>query len=317
VIEVPDLPWFQHASRRRRWLAGVSGGADSVALLHLLVEHGFRNVVVCHLDHGLRGAAGAADARFVRKLAESLGLPVVCGRVDVRARMRGTGESMETAARQARHGFFAESAEKHRCTRLLLAHHADDQAETVLWNLLRGSHGAKGMRDMQRMTVGGKMVLEIHRPLLGIRREALANWLKSRGIRWREDLSNAMPVAVRNRLRNEAFPLLDEITGRDARAALVRLLEQWRDQEEITRWALDKAAVTDPQGRIHLKALSVLPPALQTAALADYLARHGVPLDGGLLASARAMLRPEAAASLNLPGGARLRRTAGRLWIDA
>ena len=127
-------------------MVGVSGGADSVALLHLLVAGGFRNLVVCHLDHCLRGRASTGDARFVRRLAEKLGLECEIGRIDVAERMAASRDSMETAARNARHGFFAECAVKHRCRRILLGHHADDQAETVLWNLLRGSHGLKGMR---------------------------------------------------------------------------------------------------------------------------------------------------------------------------
>jgi len=119
-MELPaEIPWLAKASRRARWLVGVSGGADSVALLHLLVEAGFRKLVVCHLDHRLRGRASTEDARFVRRLAEKLGLPHEIGRSDVRARMERCSESMETAARNARHDFLAECAVKHRCRRPL------------------------------------------------------------------------------------------------------------------------------------------------------------------------------------------------------
>ena len=97
-----DSEWFAHQSRRRRYLVGVSGGADSMALLHLLLEHGFRNLVVCHLDHRLRGRASTADARFVARAAGSLGLPAELGRIDLRQSAEDSGESVETAARRAR-----------------------------------------------------------------------------------------------------------------------------------------------------------------------------------------------------------------------
>src|SRR5690606_25021228 len=115
------------------------------ALLHLLHRAGFSKVIVCHLDHRLRGRASTADARFVADLAAKLGMESEMGVAGVGKLARQTGESLETAGRRARHAFFAACARKWRCPRLLLAHHADDQAETVLWNLLRGSRGATGM----------------------------------------------------------------------------------------------------------------------------------------------------------------------------
>ena len=92
-----------------------------MALLHLLVAAGFRKLVVCHLDHGLRGRAAAEDSKFVRRVAGKLGLECEVGRAEVRARMAACGESLETAARNARHGFFGECARKYRCRRILLA----------------------------------------------------------------------------------------------------------------------------------------------------------------------------------------------------
>jgi tRNA(Ile)-lysidine synthase TilS/MesJ len=102
VTLADKTPWFADASKKKRWLVGVSGGADSVALLHLLVAGGFRNLIVCHLDHGLRGRASTADAIFVQRLAGKLELSLESGRIDVAARMKSTGESMETAARTIR-----------------------------------------------------------------------------------------------------------------------------------------------------------------------------------------------------------------------
>jgi len=310
------IPWIEGESRAKRWLVGVSGGADSVALLHLLAESGFRNLVVCHLDHRLRGGASTGDARFVQRLADQLGLKCEIGRVDMRVRMMQSGESMETAARKARHEFFVECARKHRCRRVLLAHHADDQAETVLWNLLRGSRGLKGMREEQMMRVN-RMELSLVRPLLGLRHAGLVAWLESRGHRWREDASNHEPVAVRNRLRGEVFPLLDAIAQRDSVAAFVRGAADEALREDAENTVVESADVIDPQGRIHLPALRKLPPAMQNIALRNYLVDQQVPsIDRALIERAIGLLDPTAAASVNLPGGGRLRRRAGRLWVE-
>ena len=311
-----EIPWLAGASRTVRHLVGVSGGADSVALLHLLVEAGFRKLVVCHLDHRLRGRESTEDARFVRRLAEKLGLECEIGRIDVRQRMKEHSESLETAARNARHGFFAQCAVKFRCRRVLLAHHADDQAETVLWNLLRGSHGLKGMREEQSITVG-TVKLRIFRPLLGCRHAELVGWLEARGFSWREDASNGEPVAVRNRLRNEVIPLLTEISGRDAVAAFARGAADSVAREDFENEALEQANLLDPQGRLHLPALRRLAPDLQRAGLRKFLIDHAVPsIDRALIDRAASLLDTSQAAVVNLPGGRKLRRREGRLWIE-
>ena len=318
MVKLQDqIPWLARAPRAERYLIGVSGGADSVALLHLLVGAGFAKLVVCHLDHRLRGRASTEDARFVQRLAGKLGLDFEVGRTEVRQRMAERAESMETAARNARHDFFAECARKHRCHRILLAHHADDQAETVLWNLLRGSHGLKGMREEQQLCVDGIRLCLI-RPLLGVRHAALIEWLTSHRHRWREDSSNFQPVAVRNRLRNEVFPLLAEISGRDAVPAFVRGAVDAAEQNDLQELALQRANVMDPQQRIHLPALRKLPLDLQRAALRDYLVGAGIPsIDRALLERALSLVDAANPPSINLPGGGRLRRSAGRIRIEA
>jgi tRNA(Ile)-lysidine synthase len=312
-----DIPWLAGKPRGKRWLIGVSGGADSVALLHLLLEAGFDDLVVCHLDHRLRGKASTADSSFVRRLCGKLCVPCELGRTDVRQRMAESGESLETAARNARHAFFAECARRHRCRRILLAHHADDQAETVLWNLLRGSHGLKGMREEQQIAVTG-LRLRIVRPLLGVRHAELVGHLKAHGHRWREDASNFESVAIRNRLRNEVFPLLAEICGRDPVAAFARGADDTAAREDLENDLLEKAELIDPQGRLHLPALRKLSPALQRAALCKFMKYHKIPEIGrSLLDRAVALTDTASPAALNLPGGRRLRRREARIWIDA
>lgn len=317
MILKPDLPWLEEASRKKRWLVGVSGGADSVALLHLLVESGFRNLIVCHLDHRLRGRASTEDAKFVQRLATRLGLPVEIGRDEVSERMKQTGDSLETAARKARHDFFVQCAQKHRCSRVVLAHHADDQAETALWNLLRGSRGIKGMSAKQEIVLENEASLEIHRPLLTIRHSELVAWLISKKLVWREDASNQEAIGVRNRLRNEALPLLAKISGRDVVAALNRGIEDSEEFSIVENWALDQAEVIDPQGRIHVAALKSLPLPLQRTAILRYLQKAGIGnLDRDLLKRCLELLQQDHPSVVNLPGARYFKRRSGRLFVD-
>lgn len=294
----------------------MSGGADSVALLHKLHERGFRRVVVCHVNHGLRGAESDGDESFVKSLAKRMGYRCEVLRADVLGRMAEERESMETAARSLRWEFFAKMARKHRCRAVLLGHHADDQAETVLWNLMRGSHRLRGMEMEKEVEVAGVRMTFV-RPMLEERHADLVAWLKGRRWKWREDSSNREPVAVRNRLRHEVFPLLREITGRDPVAALNRAAA---DTAEVDAWSAEFLAthrVEDPQGRLHVGALRKLPVFLQRRAVSDYLKARGVPaISRALLDAAVELMDTSKPAVVNLPGNRRLRRSGGRMWID-
>ncbi len=186
-------------------VVAVSGGADSVALLDFLatrVELGLR-LVVAHLNHGLRGADADADERFVSGLAAGYGLPMEAARVDVRALSRERRLSLEEAGREARHLFLAAVAERHGAARIALAHHRDDQAETVLMRLIRGA-GADGLAGMRPASGDSRYV----RPLLAVSREHIVAYLRARGLQWREDASNQDQAFLRNRIRHELLPLL-------------------------------------------------------------------------------------------------------------
>lgn len=311
-----ELPWLDGASRRRRWLLGVSGGLDSMALLHLLVEAGFSDLIVCHLNHGLRGRESDGDARFVKRVGKKIGCQVEVGRVDLNALTEKSGKSLETAGRAARHSFFEECSRKHRCKRLLLAHHVDDQAETVLWNLIRGSATCRGMRESVELKMGRRMI-RVERPLLSVRKRELADWMLVRRHSWREDKSNAVNDVVRNRIRNEAIPLLSVISKRDVSPLFARTAAAGEDWSEVLEWALDKANVLDPQGRLHVKVFKDLPNAMKTYAIADYLKATGVGgISAALLEKCAGLCDVSAPPSVNLPGGGRLRRRAGRIFIE-
>ncbi len=284
-----------------------------MALLHVLKEEGFRDVVVCHLDHGLRGEESAGDAEFVNRVGEEMDFVVELGRVELREIMAASGASLETAGRKARHEFFGACARKYRCGRLLLGHHADDQAETVLWNLMRGSLGCRGMEALVEITMGGRK-MEVLRPLLEVRKVDLERWMRESGFGWREDVSNAENDVVRNRLRNEALPLLEQIANRDVRPMLVKAAEVDAGWRELLEWAVEKVGVVDPQGRLHVKALRELPEILQRGAISDFLRSNGLEgLNSELLNRCVGLLSVDAGPAVNLPGGGYLRRRAGRL----
>lgn len=208
--------------RGSRVLVGVSGGADSTALLHLLCCLAPRlklTLAIAHLHHGIRGRAADEDARWVRKLGRQLGLRTIVGRADVPGLARRAGISIEMAARQARNTFFLSAARRARCDTLALAHTADDQAETVLMRLARGA-GSEGLRGIARSRVveGLRRV----RPLRDVRRAELEAWLCRRGIGWREDETNRDISILRNRVRHRILPLLEAELNPRAREALCR-----------------------------------------------------------------------------------------------
>jgi tRNA(Ile)-lysidine synthase len=184
----------------------VSGGADSVALLRLLLElRDQLGIVVCvvHLNHQLRGRAADGDEKFVAKLAKSHELEYFVERADVAARAKREKLNVEDAARRARYEFFASLVKHGKIARVATAHTADDQAETVLAHVLRGA-GLAGISGIH--PVSGDVV----RPLLGIRRAALRVYLREKKQTWREDTTNRDTTKMRARIRKTLIPLLEK-----------------------------------------------------------------------------------------------------------
>ena len=301
-----------------RYLIGVSGGRDSVALLHGLLAAGYGRLVVCHLDHGLRGRAARADARFVERMAAKLGLPTETGRVDVPALAASAKLSLETAAREARYHFFSEAARRHRCRTLFLAHHADDQVETFLFNLLRGAGpaGLAAMAAESEWTVG-RRTLRIVRPMLSIWRTEIDESLQAHSLKWREDATNADPAhATRNRLRAEVLPLLEKTMGREVRQALWRTADILGAEET---WIAGLLAAEGPVPTpLPLAALADQPVAKQRRIIRAWLTTSGV-LGIGYreVEEARALLdKNNGPAKINLPGHWHARRRQGTLFLE-
>jgi len=214
-----------------RFLIGVSGGPDSVALLDGLVRLGYRPHI-CHLNHKLRGAASDGDAKFVRQLAGKYGLPVTIKAQRVAAD--------EDACRRSRLAFFERVAVKTGTTTLALAHTADDQVETFLLRLFRGA-GKDGLAGIWPERQLGK--LRVIRPLLEVTREEVLKYLNAQGLHWREDASNADRRFLRNRVRHELLPLLERDYNPGIRAALRRTAEILRAEAEADPAAAERRAV--------------------------------------------------------------------------
>jgi tRNA(Ile)-lysidine synthase len=312
----PDLPWLTAASKNQRYLVAVSGGADSVALLHLLVVHGFKRLVVCHLDHGLRGRASTGDAAFVARLAKSLGLACALGRVKVKGLAKERGSSLEVTAREERQRWFAQAAALHRAPRVILGHHADDQCETILFNLCRGSAGLKGMSVESRHRVEGRELTFI-RPLLHLRHAELLDFLAQRSLPHREDASNSDPFTPRNRLRHQAIPLLAEICGRDVTPQILRAAALQDEQAQAIAQLAASARALDPQGRLHLPSVAKHPRAVQRQVLHQFLTSQGVGgVDHALLDRGLELLGGRGPAKVNLIGGRFLRRRQRRAFVE-
>jgi tRNA(Ile)-lysidine synthase len=292
-------------------LIGVSGGRDSVALLHALVEQGHRELIVCHLDHGLR-AESVVEAKFVRALAKRWKLRAIVTRENVAARAKRRKQSIETAAREARYEFFARTAAEHHCPRLLLAHHADDQVETFLFNLFRGSGsaGLGGMSAHSTRQIEG-VDLEIFRPLLGVWRSEIDAYIAAHRLEYHEDLSNTDPRHTRNRIRHELLPELERAFGREVRGAVWRAAEILRAESD----ALD-ALLPPPDVELAVPVLRALPLALQRRTLHAWLRSRAVPNVGFEEVERVRALLGGGRAKVNLPGGAHARRRAGKLFVE-
>ncbi len=244
-----------------RLLVGVSGGADSVALLDVLVAGSWRPHV-CHLNHQLRGADSDADAEFVRQLAARYELPSTIESRKIAAE--------EDAARRARHEFFGSVAARTGINKLALAHTADDQVETFLLRLLRGA-GVPGLVGIWPERRIGE--LRVIRPLLKVTRAEVLEYLRERKLTWREDASNADTRFTRNRVRHELLPLLEREFNPGIRDVLSRTAEILRDEDfYLLHHVARTFFMASCQGdAVNLKALASYPVAIQRRVLRLWL----------------------------------------------
>ena len=309
-----------------RYLIAISGGRDSVALLHWLHQRGYRKLVVCHLNHQLRGRSSDADARFVEKLAAQCDVDLEMGSANVRALAAKQKISIETAAREARYQFFAQVAKRGRCRTIFLGHHADDLVETFLINLFRGSGttGLGAIREVSKRRVEGDD-LTIVRPFLGVWRREIDRYVGKHRLKFREDASNKNLAPLRNQIRGRIIPYLEKALGRNIRHSIWRAAmiaaeeERWIEDQLLDATDVDlRPGASSAEGALSVAELRDLPIALQRREILKWLRTRKITNVGfDVVENVRSLLDHDSrVAKVNLPQDRHVRRRAGKIFIE-
>ena len=282
-------------------LVAVSGGLDSMTLLHALKKHSDRHrwqLVVAHFNHRLRGRASDADERLVRKTAAAMELRVIVESADVKAFASKSKLSLEMAARKLRHEFLARAARKHKIKIIALAHHADDQVELFFLRLLRGA-GGEGLAGMKwRSPSPAERKISLVRPLLDFSKAELLGFARENKIHFRNDATNFSMDFLRNRIRNELLLLLRKNYQPGLDKAVLRLMEIVGAEAEFAgeaaqQWLgrlgrADLLVSRDARQRVPTKMnFDKLPLAIQRRVLQSRLSEAGCVPDFDLIESLR------------------------------
>jgi tRNA(Ile)-lysidine synthase len=313
-------------------VVGVSGGADSVALLLALAELKSAGklsvtIVVAHLDHKLRPTS-ARDARWVAELAAKLGFDSVTGRSKVAEIARANNDNLEQAAREARYAFLERTAKRKSARHVLTAHTMDDQAETVLLRLMRGSAGA-GLGGMEATRSLGNSV-QLVRPLLWARRTDTENYCRLRKTEFLVDEMNNDPGFARVRVRQQLLPLMQSFNNRIVEA-ISRTATQLREDRAVLGSGSDdllgRASLSgEDEGEtktpaLDVKVLAAEPPALRRRALRQWISQargSARRLEMVHLLAVEKLLEGTAGGkTVELPGGGRVRRSKNRLQFES
>jgi tRNA(Ile)-lysidine synthase len=298
-------------------VVGISGGVDSIVLTHVLHRLGY-DVVGAHVNYALRGEASDADEAFVRQWMDhaSPPLPLEVARCDPKARAEATGESLQEAARHQRYAFFAECAAAYDTGRLAVAHHRDDQAETLLLNLFRGS-ALEGLGAMApRRPIEPGRPIQVVRPLLGESRAAITTYAETNHLAWRTDASNAGLQYDRNMLRHRILPIIEEHFegATDRMAAAADHVRKYLDEtfDPALRARFDRCTTEEGRrgGALGVEALQDEPSAWRRRILLQAL-RQWLPGAPHTAAFAR-----EIEALLDAQVGRRVDSGAGRVWRE-
>jgi tRNA(Ile)-lysidine synthase len=298
----------------QKLVVAVSGGPDSVCLLHILSALRRELEIelhAAHLDHRLRGKDSAADAAYVAGLVRRLGVPATIEARDVKAYRKERRLSLEEAAREVRYTFLAEVTAKEGAALVAVGHTAADHVETILMHLIRGSgtRGLRGLLPSSTLPAGGQR-LNVIRPLLELTREETATYCRRHHLRPRHDASNESPEPLRNRIRRELLPLLrdynpkvDEALQRTARIAAEDL--SFIDIEAALRF--DRLARREKEAIIlDKKYFAALPPALQRCILRgalESLLGDLKDIEAGHIEEMLAALAKPSGKAIGLPGG--------------
>src|SRR5438445_8447646 len=326
-----------------RYLIGVSGGRDSVALLHWLISLRYERLIVCHLNHRLRGRSSDADARFVQRLVERYNQEFVgqaprlprsrigkrsarpttprsdlhfeLGAANVRALAQKRKMSIETAARDARYAFFAETARRRNCRTIFVAHHADDLVETFLINLFRGAGnaGLSAMREISTRRIDD-IDLTIALPFLCVWRKEIDDYVGEHRLTFREDATNKNLTPLRNRIRHRIVPYLEKTLGRNIRQNIWRTAIIAAEEEN---W-IDNEVPDSANAQLSVHKLRALPVALQRRAILKWLRAQNISEIGfDVVERVRLLADREAPfAKVNLPKDRHVRRRSGKIFVE-
>jgi tRNA(Ile)-lysidine synthase len=299
----------------QRYLVGLSGGRDSVTLVHWLTNIGYKKLICCHLNHQLRGRASEVDVKFVEKLAAKYDVDFVAGSANVRGLASKQKLSVEAAAREARYNFFAQVAKRTRIRTIFLGHHADDVVETFLINLFRGSGttGLAAMRQVSKRRIG-KVGLTIVRPFLGIWRSQIDDYIRKHRLKFREDASNRNLAPLRNRIRRQIVPYLEKTLARNIRQSIWRAATIAAEEENWIETQLPNARGPE----LAVAKLRELPAALQRREILKWLRLRKIANVGfDLVEDVRSLLdRDSRVAKVNLPKDRHVRRRAGKIFVE-
>lgn len=277
-------------SRGQKILVAVSGGADSMVLLHILNTLAPKNrweISVAHFNHQLRGRASNADEKLVKETAEKLSLPFYVGRADVKKLAAQSKVSVEMAARKLRHEFFARIAREQKISAVALAHHADDQVELFFLRLLRGAggEGLAGMKWFSPSPADSKIALV--RPLLAFTKDEVLKFARANKIKFRDDASNFSNDFLRNRIRNELLPLLQKKYQPGLTKTVLRLMEIVGAESEFVSDVASSLRLDSVRPQAERYNFDDLPVAVQRKFLQQQLVASGVAADFDLIEQLR------------------------------
>lgn len=322
VFQVVSTTVFEHKmiNKGDRILAAVSGGADSVCMLHVLNRLkdivGF-DIYCAHLNHKLRGEAADSDERFVIEFCGRLGIPVFTKTVDVLALAKEKKLTLEEAGRLARYDFFKELSDRYRITKTATAHNKNDNAETVLMRILRGT-GIDGLKGIAYEREDG-----IIRPILDVSRFQIEEYCKENNLDFCTDATNKDNDYTRNKIRNKLIPYLEEEFNNKVTDSLCRLAENANDDSEFlnsyARRLYDRLKNPLPQNKpiaLHIESLCMADTAIiaRVIRIAADEAQKGICLEKKHIDDILDLLTKETGAELSLPGGLKVRIQYG--WLS-
>ena len=288
-------------------LVALSGGADSTALLRSLAacreEGGICGLFAAHLNHGIRGESANRDQRFCEALCADLNIPFATETIDVPSIAKAQGQSLEQAAREVRYAFLERAREAFQTDFIATAHHRDDQAETLLLHLIRGS-GTSGLCGMR--PVNGRII----RPLLGVSREQILAYLTELNQPYCEDETNTESDAQRNRIRNEIMPLLRTMNPNVASAIARSAALVSEDEAYLSRLSLEAEERLAQSGGLNRKGLAELAPPISTRILRRRLMERNGNVKQADILRTLALATAQTGTRIELDGG-------DSAWINA